>query len=45
MSPPGPGDDIGTLVVRVDGVARWVSDNKQLDVWMIDDEISYTWDC
>jgi hypothetical protein len=42
---PGPGDDIGTLVVWADGVARWVSDSGNLDVWMIDDSIRYTWDC
>jgi hypothetical protein len=42
---PGPGDDIGTLVVWADGVARWVSKSRDLDVWMIDDEIVYTWDC
>ncbi len=42
---PGPGDDIGTLVVWSDGVARWVSDSRELDVWMIDDEIIYTWVC
>lgn len=42
---PGPGDDVGTLVVWADGVARWVSDSKQLDVWMVDDEITYNWAC
>jgi hypothetical protein len=42
---PGPGDDIGTLVVWEDGVARWVSDSRDLDVWMIDDEIRYMWVC
>jgi hypothetical protein len=42
---PGPGDDIGTLVVWSDGVARWVSDSRELDVWMVDDEITYTWVC
>ena len=42
---PGPGDDIGTLVVWADGVARWISDSGKLDVWMIDDEISYSWVC
>ena len=42
---PGPGDDIGTLVVWADGVARWVSESRDLDVWMIDDEIIYTWVC
>ena len=43
--PPGPGDDIGTLVVWADGVARWVSDSGKLDVWMTDDEVVYTWVC
>jgi hypothetical protein len=42
---PGPGDDIGTLVVWADGVARWVSKSRDLDVWLIDDEIVYTWVC
>lgn len=42
---PAPGDDIGTLVVWADGVARWVSKSRDLDVWMIDDEIVYTWVC
>lgn len=42
---PGPGDDIGTLVVWADGVARWISDSGKLDVWMIDDEVTYTWLC
>lgn len=45
VSPPEPGDDVGTMVVWADGVARWVSDNGDLDVWMIDREITYTWDC
>ena len=43
--PPGPGDAIGTLVVWADGVARWVSDSGDLDVWMIDDPITYNWAC
>ena len=42
---PGPGDDIGTLVVWSDGVARWVSDSGDLDVWLIDDELTYNWVC
>ncbi len=42
---PGPSDDIGTLVVWADGVARWVSKSRDLDVWLIDDEIVYTWVC
>jgi hypothetical protein len=42
---PGPGDDVGTLVIWADGVARWVSDSGDLDVWMVDDEITYNWVC
>ena len=42
---PGPGDSVGTLVVWADGVARWVSDSGNLDVWLIDDEIAYNWVC
>ena len=42
---PGPGDDVGTLVVWADGVARWVSDSGDLDVWLTDDEITYNWVC
>lgn len=43
--PPGPGDDMGTLIVWADGVARWMSDSGDLDVWMIDDELTYDWVC
>ncbi|MDW3213726.1 MAG: hypothetical protein R8G01_07015 [Ilumatobacteraceae bacterium] len=42
---PGPGDDTGTLVIWADGVGRWVSDSGDLDTWMVDDEITYDWDC
>lgn len=45
VAPPGPGDDLGTLVVWDDGVARWVADSGTLDVWMIDEEITYNWVC
>lgn len=45
VGPPGPGDDIGTLVVWADGVARWVSDSGQLDVWMVDERIVNPWPC
>ena len=41
----GPDDDVGTLVVWADGVARWVADSGDLDVWMIDDEVPYYWVC
>jgi hypothetical protein len=43
--PPGPGDDTGTLVVWADGVARWTSDSGKLDVWLVDDPLTYNWVC
>jgi len=42
---PGPGDDVGTLVVWADGVARWTSDSGDLDVWLVDRELTYDWVC
>ena len=45
VAPPGPGDDVGTLVVWADGVARWTSVSGELDVWLMDDELSYHWEC
>jgi hypothetical protein len=43
--PPGPGDDVGTLTVWADGVARFVSDSGDLSTWMVDDELTYDWVC
>jgi hypothetical protein len=45
VAEPGPGDDVGTLVVWADGVARWVSDSGNLDVWLIAEELTYDWVC
>ena len=42
---PGPGDDVGTLVVWADGVARFVSDSGNLTAWLVDDELTYNWTC
>ena len=42
---PGPGDDVGTLVVWADGVARFVADSGDLTAWMVDDELTYEWVC
>ena len=42
---PGPGDDVGTLVIWSDGVARWTSDSGDLDVWLVDDQLTYNWVC
>lgn len=42
---PGPGDDVGTLVVWSDGVAYFVSDSGDLTAWLVDDELTYPWEC
>ena len=42
---PGPGDDVGTLVVWADGVGRWTSDSGDIDVWVVDEELTYNWVC
>jgi hypothetical protein len=44
VAPPGPGDDIGTLVVYADGVAHYESDSGQT-IWLTRDEQSYNWVC
>ena len=43
--PAGPGDDVGTLVVWSDGVAHFVSDSGDLTAWLVDDELTYPWEC
>ena len=45
VSPPGPGDDVGTLIVWEDGVGRWTSDSGDLDVWVTVEEVTYSWVC
>ena len=45
VAPPGPGDDLGTLIVWADGIARWMSDSGNLDVWLTTDELTYDWVC
>ena len=42
---PGPGDDIGTLVIWEDGFARWTSDSGDLVAWLTQDELVYEWTC
>lgn len=42
---PGPGDDIGTLVVYAEGFAYWVSDSGRLDTWLTSREQRYNWVC
>jgi hypothetical protein len=42
--PPGPGDDIGTLTVYNDGIARFQSDSGRT-IWLSTDQRTYDWDC
>jgi hypothetical protein len=42
---PGPGDDVGTLVVWADGVAHFTSDSGDLTAWLVDEELTYRWTC
>lgn len=41
---PEPGDDIGTLTVYSDGIARFESDSGRI-VWLSTDQRTYDWDC
>lgn len=41
---PGPGDDVGTMIVYIDGNARFQSDSGRV-VWLTDEEQTYNWVC
>ncbi len=42
---PGPGDDIGTLVIWSDDVAYFLSDSGSLTAWLVREQLSYPWEC
>ncbi|WP_144016182.1 hypothetical protein [Demequina sp. NBRC 110052] len=42
---PGPGDDVGTLVIYEGALAYWESDSGELATWLTRDEIEYAWVC
>ena len=44
VAPPGPGDDIGDLIVYVDGTARFESDSGWV-IWLTDQQQTYDWEC
>jgi hypothetical protein len=44
VPPPGPGDDVGTLIVYADGMARYESDSGNV-MWLTNVEPEYTWVC
>ncbi len=42
---PGPGDDVGTLVIYDNDLAYWESDSGDLNTWLTHHEIEYNWAC
>lgn len=44
VAPPGPGDDVGTMVLYADGMARFESDSGMV-TWFTDQELTYDWVC
>lgn len=44
VAEPGPGDDIGTLVVFADGMARFESDSGRV-IWLTVEEHTYDFVC
>jgi hypothetical protein len=41
---PGPGDDVGTMIVYRDGIARFESQSGRV-LWLTDQERTYDWVC
>jgi hypothetical protein len=44
VAPPGPGDDVGTMVVYDDGMARFESDSGRI-IWLTEEPHTYNWVC
>jgi hypothetical protein len=44
VMPPGPGDDVGTMVLYSDGVARFQSDSGRV-IWLTQESRVYNWVC
>ena len=42
---PGPGDDVGTLVIYENGLAYWQADSGGLHTWLTTREVEYNWAC
>ena len=45
VAPPGPGDDVGTLVIYENDLAYWESDNGTLARWLTHHYLEYNWVC
>lgn len=44
VGPPGPGDDVGTLLVYENGLVRFESDSGQVS-WLSNEQRTYEWEC
>ena len=44
VAPPGPGDDVGTMILYAGGMARFESDSGRV-IWLIDQQQTYNWLC
>lgn len=42
---PGPGDDLGTLVIYENDLAYWEPDSGTLSTWLTNTKIEYNWAC
>ncbi len=42
---PGPGDDVGTLVIYENDLAYWEADSGSLSRWLTNHQIEYGWVC
>jgi hypothetical protein len=42
--PPGPGDDVGTMILYSDGMARFESESGRI-IWLTNEEQTYNWVC
>ena len=42
---PGPGDDVGTLVIYKNDLAYWQADSGDLHTWLTNQKLEYGWAC
>lgn len=45
VAAPGPGDDVGTLIIYNGDIAYWQSYSDNLATWLTTHEIEYNWVC
>jgi len=45
VAAPGPGDDVGTVVIYDNRLAHFTSDSGNLSAWLTTKKITYAWVC